>query len=408
MGTIITESNHGGGLHGRMTMELKQAFYQEVKNQLGDQGRPDLAENLDYQDLFHLSAGTSFGALSTVGMSRIKGKGAFFNSPAELGEFIDKSASTIFPHHETFLGKLFQHPRQILGGIAGTTRFGQAPLREAIQGIVGENTKMADVEDDIMLTMTRVHPNVDAMFAKSHVARGEVTEIDDLDDAKRKNWLLWQAALGSASPTTYLPGVALTNPDRDDRIVVIDGGQSGWNNPSIPAIAEATFIYGSETQDRDQCLVMNTRSHQMYGLPHDIIHIHWGTGDYDAGVSYKDAKKNSLIAMKDVLVSSSMESVHKYSLRQGARQIDHFYNFDVLIDEIPEDIRPDQNFVLSTDEQMIRLRETGLYAAEMLSSQIKEAATLVAEAYIERHNYEEEHPDHSYKEFLKGEAPSMS
>ncbi|MGN7438843.1 MAG: hypothetical protein ACTHOO_09395 [Alcanivorax sp.] len=408
MGTIITESNHGGGLHGRMTMELKQAFYNEVKNQLDDQGRPDLAENLDYQDLFHLSAGTSFGALSTAGMSRIKGRGAYFKSPAELGDFIDRTASTIFPHHDSFLGKLFQHPRQILGGIAGTTRYSQAPLRDAIQGIVGKDTTMADVEDDIMLTMTRVHPNLDAMFAKSHVARGEVTEIDDLDDAKRKDWLLWQAALGSASPTTYLPGVELTNPFRDDRVVVIDGGQSGWNNPSIPAIAEATFIYGSETEDRDQCLIMNTRSHQMYGLPHDIIHIHWGTGDYDAGVSLKDAKKNSLLSMKDVLVASSMQSVHKYSLRQGARQIDHFYNFDVLIDDVPEEIRPDENFVLSTDDQMNRLRETGLYAAEKLSSQIQEAATLVAKAYIERAEYEAAHPDHSYKDFLKGEVPSMS
>ncbi len=407
MAKIITESNHGGGLHGRMTVELKQAFFDEVKKQLADNGREELAEGLRYNELFQLSAGTSFGALSTVGMSKIKGRDPYFSSPADLGKFMDENAGKILPHHESTFGKLFNNPRQLLGGIFGTTKFSNKHLKEALQEIVGKDTRMSDVEDDIMLTMTRVHPNLDAMFAKSHVARGEVTEIDDMDDAARKNWILWEAALGSASPTTFLPGVPLTNAMRDDRIVVIDGGQSGWNNPSIPVIAEATFMYGAETQDEDKCLIMNTRSQQMYGTPHKIIHLHWGTGDFNAGVPYDDAVKNSLLSMKDVLVSSSMQSVHKYSLRHGQRQLEHFFNFDINMEDVPADIRPDANFVLSSDEQMARLKQTGLYAVEQLSDQIEEAASLVAKAYIERVDYEQANPGSTYKDHLHVDEPMI-
>ena len=405
MGTIVTESNHGGGLHGRIAIELKQAFFNEVKNQLEEAGRPELKDGLQYHELFQLSAGTSFGALSTIGLSKIGGREPFFKSPADMGDFIDEKASEIFPHHNNVFSKLFQNPRQLLGGVAAATRFSNKPLKAILQDIVGTDTRMSDIENDVMLTMTRVHPNLDAMFAKSHVARGEATEIDSLGEAARKDWLVWQAALGSASPTTFFPGVSLENPNRDDRIVVIDGGQSGWNNPTIPTIAEATFLYGKETKDHDACLVMNNRDGRMYTTPHDIVHIHWGTGDFDNGVSFEQGMKNNLLSMKDVLVSSSMQSVHKYSLREGQRQIEDFFNFDVFIDDVPEDIRPDDNFVLSTDDQMTRLAQTGVYAANQLSDQIKEAAELVANAYIERVDYEAEHPDRSYKDHLQADGP---
>ena len=77
------------------------------------------------------------------------------------------------------------------------------------------------------------------------------------------------------------------------------------------------------------------------------------------------------------------------------------------MDDVPEDIRPHPNFVLSTDEQMYRLKQTGLFAAEKLSEQIKEAAALVAGAYIERVDYEKDHPGESYKDHLRAEAPCI-
>jgi len=407
MGVIVTESNSGGGLHGRMSVELKQVFFNEVINQLRENGRGELADNIKYSELFQLSAGTSFGALSTVGMSKINGRDPYFSSPSELGEFIDKTASDIFPYNKSFFDKLFNNPRQILNGIAGTTKFSNKPLKGIIQDIVGSNTRMSDVGDDIMLTMTKVHPSLDAMFAKSHVARGDATEIDGVDEALRKDWIVWEAALGSASPTTFFPGISLTNPQRDNKIVVVDGGQSGWNNPSIPTIAEATFMFGYETHDEDDCLIINTQNQSMYGIDHDVVHIHWGTGDFNIGASYKDALKNNLLSMKDVLVSSSMESVSKYSLREGQRQLEHFFNFDIFMEDVPEEIRPSSNFVLSTDEQILRLKETGIFAAEKLGEQIKQAASLVAKAYIERVDYESDHADGKYKDYLRGESPSL-
>ncbi|PCI55263.1 MAG: hypothetical protein COB36_06470 [Alphaproteobacteria bacterium] len=405
MGIIVTESNQGGGLHGRMTVELKQAFFNEVKEQLIKRDYKDEADTLEYHNLITLSAGTSFGAISTIGMSQIAGQpNPYFTSPREFGNFIDDNAHKIFPHNSNFFKKLFNNPRQILSGIAGTTQYSNKPLRGLIEDVVGKNTHMADITDDVMLTMTRVHPDLDAMFAKSHVARGEGTAWDASDEAARKNWLLSEVVLGSASPTTYLPGVELHNDARENRIVVVDGGQSGWNNPSIPALTEATFIYGKETNEDSNCFIFDNRAHTGYAMPHDIIHLHWGTGDFDEGVSYKDAKKNTLIAMKDVIVSTSMQAVHRFSIRSGQQAVKDYFNFDINIGDVPKDIRPKDAFTLSSKDQMHRLSEAGMHAAAQMHGQIKEAASLVANAYIEKIEYEKSHPGTSYKDYLKADT----
>ncbi len=411
MGVIVTEANHGGGLHGRIAIELKQAFFDKVKDSLRDSGRAELADNVKYHELFALSAGTSFGALATVGLSSINGRDPYFSSPAELGEFIDENADKIFPHHSNIFSKIFQNPRQLLGGFAGTPKFNNRPLKNLIQDIVGKDTRMSDVDNDIMLTMTKLHPDMDAVFAKSHVARGEITHLNGADDAERKNWLLWEAALGSASPTTFFHGVPLTTPigadgkpARDDRIVVVDGGQSGWNDPSIPTSIETVYIYGRETEDIQLFdFVDRERTRKAFTVPHDVVHIHWGTGNFKQGVEYDKAIKNTLASVGGAIVSASMQSVHNFSVVLGQSGVrgDHFFNLDQEISEVPKIIRPDRDFTLSTKDQMIRLRETGLFAADQLSDQIQEAASLVADAYIERFDYEAENPGKSYKDFLK-------
>lgn len=406
MPTIVTEANHGGGLHGRIAIELKQAFFDKVKDHLRDEGRPELAENLKYNELFALSAGTSFGALSTVGMISINGRDPYFSSPSEMGQFIDEHAEKIFPHNSNVFSKVFNNPRQLLGGFLGTTKFSNKPLREIIQDIAGKNTRMADVEDDIMLMMTKIHPDMDALFAKSHIARGEGTLIDSGDEADRKNWLLWEAALGSASPTTIFPGIELHNPARNDRVVVIDGGQSGWNNPSMPAMIETVAIYGQEVGQINMCDIVDHKVDRGLMTPHDVIHLHWGTGDFQRSVGLKDAKKNTLASVGGAIVSSAMESVHRFSLQVGQSGIrgDQFYSFDQIIKDVPEDIRPDNDFTLASKDQMLKLRDTGIYAAEQLSDQIQEAARLVGNAYIERFDYEKNNPGMSYKDYLRSEA----
>lgn len=401
---IVTEANHGGGLHGRMAVELKQAFFEKVKNTLSDMGRPELAQDLEYNQLFTISGGTSFGGLSTVGMSRIGGRNPYFSTPAELGALIDAEAGNIFPHRSSFLGKLFNNPRQIPGGLFGTTQFSNKRLKEIIQDVTGVDTRMSDVENDIMITMTKLHPNVDALFAKSHVARGEKTLLDDGSEADRKNWLLWEATLGGASPTTFFQGVPLTNTTRDDNIVVVDGGQSGWNDPSGPVFIESVFLYGRETDDLSVCEVIDHRSRRGLMMPHDHIHIHWGTGDFNRGVDRKDAIKNTLASVGGAIVSSSMQSVHRFSLlvgQTGAISDSRYFSFDQMIDTVPENIRPDPDFTLSTPEQLGRLRDTGLYAADRLSGQIDEVARLVAQAYVERKDFEAANPGVSYKDHLR-------
>lgn len=410
MGTIVTEANHGGGLHGRIAIELKQAFFEKVKDSLNELGRPELAQDLQYHQLFTLSAGTSFGGLSTVGLSPIGGRDPYFSSPGEIGGLIDAEAGNIFPHRSTFLGKLFNNPRQIPGGLFGTTQYSNKRLKEIVQDVTGTTARMSDVENDIMITMTKLHPEVDALFAKSHVARGERTLLDDGTEADRKNWLLWEATLGGASPTTYFQGVPLTNPARDDNVVVVDGGQSGWNDPSGPAFIESVFLYGKESNDLSVCEVIDHRSQKGLMMPHNRIHIHWGTGDFNPGVDRDDAIKNTLASVGGAIVSSSMQSVHRFSMMVGQAGIigtGHYYSFDQMIDTVPSAIRPDGDFTLSTPDQLARLRDTGQLAADRLSGQIEEVAKLVAEAYIERKDFEASNPGQSYKDHLRPDTLSV-
>ena len=406
MGNIITESNEGGGVHGLMTLAVKQAFFDAVKEKLQSKGYSNEATVLTYNNLITLSASTSFGTLSTLATTKTANRlNPYFSSPGEFGEFMKENAGKVFPHHSNFFKKLFNDPRQILAGVAGTTKFNNKPLKELINEIAGPNTMMADVEDDVMLTMTRVHPRLDAIFAKSHIARGESTSWNSSSEAARKNWILAEVALGSASPTSYLPGVELHNDARDDRTIVIDGGQSGWNNPSIPVLTEAAFIYGKEADSQTDCFVVDTRAHKGYTMPHDIIHLHWGTGDFNDGLSAEDAKKNTLLSMKSAIVSTSTQSVSRFSMRHGQQSIKNYFHCDFNVDDIPQDIRPKDDFTLASKEQIHRLSEAGLYAAsEILSEQIQQAADLVADAYIQKIEFEKAHTTTTYKDYLKSNS----
>ncbi len=399
MVNVVTESNHGGGLHGRFTMVLKQAFFEAVQSELVDQGKPDLAQDLQYNDLFDLSGGTSFGALSQVALSSVNGKTPFA-SPAEFGEYIDEEASAIFPHRDNIVSKLFRNPRQLLGGVGGVTRFSSGPLQERLIDLIGEDTRMSDVSHNIMMTMTQMHPVINARFAKSHVARGEATQLQGADDAQRHDWLLWQATLGSASPTSYLPGVRLDNPYRDDRVVVIDGGQSGFNNPTLPVLAEIAFMCGRKTDHKHEAFLADSLSedHMMLKMPHQIVHLDWGTGEYPSEMSERAALRNTVLSVGGNLASAPMRSVSRFSLIEGQRNVESFFSFNMRAQDFPEEIRPDSDFVLSSEDQMIRLKAAGEFAVDRLSEDIQEAAKIVARAYIDKKEFEEDHPDQDFLE----------
>lgn len=405
MVTVVTESNHGGGLHGRFTMVLKQAFLEAVQRELIEKGKPELAQDLQYNDLFDLSGGTSFGALSQVALSSVNGRVAF-GSPAEFGDYIDQEASEIFPHHDNFLSKLFRNPRQLLGGVEGVTRFSPKPLQERLIDILGAETRMSDVSNNIMMTMTQMHPVINARFAKSHVARGETTQLQGLDDAQRHDWLLWQATLGSASPTSYLPGVRLDNPYRDDKVVVIDGGQSGFNNPTLPVLAEIAFMCGQRTDNKHEAFLADSLSedHMMLKMPHQIIHLDWGTGEYPSELSERAALRNTVVSVGGNLASAPMRSVSRFSLIEGQRNVEEFFSFNMRAQDFPSDIRPDSDFVLSSEDQMIRLKAAGEFAVDRLSDDIQEAARVVARAYIEKKEFEAEHDGEDY--MSRWDAPS--
>lgn len=397
MTTVVTESNHGGGLHGRFTMVLKQAFFEAVRRELTDQGRPELAQDLQYHDLFDLSGGTSFGALSQVALSPVNGRVAF-GSPGEFGDYIDREAADIFPHHDNVLSKLFRNPRQLLGGIEGITRFSAKPLQERLIDILGADTRMSDVSNNIMMTMTQMHPVINARFAKSHVARGETTQLQGLDDAQRHNWLLWQATLGGASPTSYLPGVRLDNPYRDDKVVVIDGGQSGFNNPTLPVLAEIAFMCGRRTENKHEAFLADSLSedHMMLKMPHQIVHLDWGTGEYPSALSERAALRNTVVSVGGNLASAPMRSVSRFSLVEGQRNVEAFFSFNMRASDFPSDIRPDSDFVLSSKDQMLKLKAAGEFAADRLSEDIHDAARAVARAYIDKKAFEAENDGGDY------------
>lgn len=401
MGTIVTESNQGGGLHGRMTVELKKAFFASVKEHLKDRGYPEAADKLSYSDLFTLRGGTSFGTLMTVAMSPIGDKLPVCRTPSEFGTLIDAEAKKIFPYSGNVLHKLFNNPRQLLSGVAATTKFSNKYITGLLQDLLGKNTHVSDVKDDILITMAQLNPVIDTLFAKSHVARGEETEIDKNPGA-HKDWLLWQAALASASPTTIFPGVEMTNRAGTKTVGVVDGGQSGWNDPAVPVIAEATFMFGHQHDDLKRCLVADVAG-RGYKTDHDIIHISWGTGDFHESVKMQDVKANTVLAIGSDLVRIPMQAAHKYGLVIGSGQIqeENFFRFDIDISALPEEIRPENDFTLSSNDQMAKLRAAGAYSAQQQADKINKAAEIVAQAYIERMEFEKKH-NFPYKEYLNG------
>lgn len=409
MASFATESNQGGGLHGRITVEPKQAFFEEVQGHLRAKGYVQEAQDLEYRKLLMLSGGTSFGGLSVLGMSKLKDQAApFFKSPRELGDFIDREASAIFPNYDSFWKKLTRSPRQLTGGAFLSTKYSNAPLKGFVQEITGVDSHMSDIEDDVMITLTKMSPVIDAMFAKSHIARGEKTSLDDGSEAKRKDWLVWEVAMGSASPTTYLPGIELHNPHRLERIAVVDGGQSGWNDPSVPVSFETAFMYGRSSDQVSRCLVFDTEKKSGLYIPHDVIHLHWGTGDFKSGLTMDAALKNTLMSVKGAVATTAMQGVHRFSQLAGQSSLKNYFKFDIDMDSVAPDKMPDSDFTLSSKKQLSMLRDVGLYAVDQLSAQIEEAARLVADAYIERIEFEKHNPEMSYKEYLNSDVCEIS
>lgn len=406
MGVIVTEANQGGGLHGRMTMELKKVFFDEVKTSLKEKGFGEGLQNLRYNDLFTVVAGTSFGSLITIASSSINDKRPACATPHEIAQLIDDEAGKIFPYNKTFFGKLFNDPRQILGGLAGTPQYSNKHLKGVIQDLVGKDTYMSDIKHDVMLTMAQLHPSIDTLFAKSHLARGEKTAAEDDFNAASKDWLIWESALASASPTSIFPGVVMTNRAGDKTVGVIDGGQSGWNDCTIPVLAEATFMYGKKHDDAQNCLIVDSQG-KGFDTPHEIIHLSWGTGDFHDSVPLDKVKKNTILAMGKHLATVPMQATHKYSLVIGQQQVEHFYRLDPDINDLPASLRPDADITLSSPEQMQKLTQAGIYAAQLLHEKIKSVANLVADAYIERKKFEQQNQGVSYKDYLKSDVCLM-
>ncbi len=421
---IITESNQGGGLHGRATVEIKDAFFKQVKNSLNQKGYGQAATELHYCDLTNLTGGTSFGALSTIALCRIDGRNGgnpYFSSPGEFGLYIDKNAARIFPHNNGFFKTLFNDPRQLLQGLKWATQYSNKGLKSVLNDVIGPDAHFSDVRNDVIITMSTTEflqgqdkaARVDvARFAKSHVARGEGTLINDPTESLRKNWVLSEVVMASASPASYLPGVALTNPNRDDYIIAQDGGFSGFNNPSIPVLNEASFIYGSECSVEKASVIELGERQQVvkaYSLPKDLAHLHWGTGDFstqNVSRTRKDALENTVLSMGvGSLISAPINGVHQYSLRTGAAAMEHYHNFDFNVAAAPKQMHPDSDFTLSTPNQLSKLKDIGQWAADQLSTQIAQVADLVADAYIDRLTYEKNNTSQlEYKNFLKQQS----
>jgi len=413
MGSIITESNQGGGLHGRITVEMKQAFFDEVKGYLKSRGYKEEAGELQYRDLITLAGGTSFGGLSAIAMSGINGVNGgnpYFTEPRELGDFIDQEAGNIFPNRG-FWEQLVKDPQRAFAGVIGKPRYSNKSLVRLVKGIVGEDSRMSDIQDDVMVTMTRFHPTVDTIFAKSHIARGEGSLLEAPSEAGRKDWLIWEAAVGGASATSYLPAMTLHNPNRAERFVVVDGGQSGWNNPSIPVHFETTFVYGQSGCGPEGCMSFDFNDAGLLNgrvyVPHDVVHIHWGTGEFSKGLSYEEAMENTVYSTRKLVGTSAILGVNRFSQAVGSSGVSSYFNFDVNIDSFDKAVRPDADFTNSSKKQLLLLRDVGLAAADRLSRQIQSAASLVANAYIERIKFERSAANQTYKDFLKDSAPEV-
>jgi hypothetical protein len=165
-------------------------------------------------------------------------------------------------------------------------------------------------------------------------------------------------------------------------------------------------MYGEKQDSAHNCMIVD-RNGQGFDTPHNIIHLSWGTGDFHDSVPLDDVKKNTILAMGKHLATVPMQATHKYSLVMAQQQVEHFYRLDADISDLPDSIKPDSDITLSSPQQMTKLTQAGIFAAEKLHTKIKEVAKLVADAYIERKKFEKENQGISYKDYLRSDVCLM-
>lgn len=191
----------GGGLKGLYSAAVLASFEED--------------EQVKIAEHFDLIAGTSTGALIALGL-------ALGKTAKEIVDFYEQHGPKIFKR------KPFDFWRRI-----SSTRYDQAPLKDALIEVLGDNTTLADLKKRVIIPSFNLEEGEVYVFKTPHHPRLK-------RDGKAP---LWKVALATTAAPTYFPASTHLENTR-----LIDGGV--WaNNPALIAVLEAKSMLGVPLED---------------------------------------------------------------------------------------------------------------------------------------------------------------
>ncbi len=199
MGAGFVMSHDGGGLRGRMTVEVLRVLEHALSQ---------FEEPISLKDAFDLTAGTSTGGLITLALNSKKSDGSYRNAQ-DLGDIYDQYGPKIFKSS-------FWKGLSTGFGLWGA-RYDAKILEDSAQEIFGLQ-KLADSFQETFVTTVDLK-KYNEVILSSWEARSN----------PRKNYYYWEAARATSAAPTYFEASSITRLDVDP-LQSIDGG-IGANNP---------------------------------------------------------------------------------------------------------------------------------------------------------------------------------
>lgn len=238
MVTIL--SIDGGGIRGILPARILH----EVRRRLNIAG-----ERRPLSDLFDLMAGTSTGALITLGLSLRNRDGTALFTPTQVLELYERRGMEIFPPSI--------RPTLLTAVQAFRYKYSPASFESLLLDLFG-NKSLNDAATNLLIT------SFDTQAMQPHCMKKRPRRGNWIEDS---NYLMRDAARASAAAPTYFPPAQISPiGDESTRFSLIDGAVFA-NNPSGLAYVESVKIFPAES---------------------DFLILSLGTGNLQRGYTYEE------------------------------------------------------------------------------------------------------------------------
>lgn len=221
----------GGGIRGLVTIEMLAIMEAELRKRTGRQ-------NLVLSDFFDFAAGTSTGAVIAVCIS--------------MGMAIEDIRKFYLDS-----GKQMFDPASLLKRLQ--YRYEDEPLANKLKEVLGADTTLGSDRLKTVLMMVMRNATTDSPWPVSNnpQAKYNATARDDCN----LHLPLWQLVRASTAAPTYFPPEIVTfgaDGPKPYSFIFVDGGVTGYNNPSFLAFQMATahsYKMGWKAGEKDMMVV---------------------------------------------------------------------------------------------------------------------------------------------------------